>query len=192
MSEQNLNEPQIKLGELQSNEKELRRILTEGAAQLGVAVNDQMTDAYMEYMRLLLEWNEKVNLTSITDEKEIIIKHFLDSISIIPYIPFISGGVATTGASETNAATTGASEAGASEAGVSEVNTATTGASETGIATSGASETNAAQNISPAGNSASLADIGTGAGFPGIAVKIAKGCGNLLLLDSLEKRIKFL
>lgn len=104
-------------------------MLAEGALAYDTALDESMLDKFILYKNLLLEWNEKINLTAITDDEEIVIKHFLDSLSIVPYIP---------------------------------------------------KET------------ASFADIGTGAGFPGIPVKIACKCGKLLLLDSLEKRVQFL
>lgn len=37
-------------------------------------------------MKSLIEWNEKINLTAITDEEEIIAKHFIDSLTILKYI----------------------------------------------------------------------------------------------------------
>src|SRR5699024_7072413 len=78
--------------------------------------------------KLLLEWNNKINLTAITDEKEIIIKHFIDSISINKYVR----------------------------------------------------------------NQKNVIDIGTGAGFPGIPLKILNNNIEFILVDSLNKRINFL
>ena len=43
-------------------------------------------EKFYEYMKLLLEWNEKINLTAIKDEKEFVIKHFVDSLTINQYI----------------------------------------------------------------------------------------------------------
>ena len=43
-------------------------------------------EAFFKYMKLLLEWNEKINLTAIKDEKEFIVKHFIDSLTINKYI----------------------------------------------------------------------------------------------------------
>lgn len=107
---------------------ELEMCLKNGAAAFGAELDDDMLRQLFRYKGLLLEWNEKMNLTAITDDKEIILKHFVDSLSIVPYIK---------------------------EAG-------------------------------------SLIDVGTGAGFPGIPLKIAIPSLDTVLLDSLEKRVGFL
>lgn len=80
------------------------------------------------YMNLLLEWNEKINLTAITDENEIILKHFIDSLTIVKYLK----------------------------------------------------------------ENDKVIDIGTGAGFPGIPIKIYYEKLDVTLLDSLNKRVLFL
>ena len=82
------------------------------------------------YAELLVEWNEKINLTAITEPEEIAVKHFLDCLMFFKYV-----------------------------------------------------------NV-PVG--ASVIDIGTGAGFPGVVLKIARPDIKLTLLDSLQKRIVFL
>lgn len=87
-------------------------------------------DLFFEYKKMLLEWNEKINLTAITDEREIIIKHFADSLSIVSNFEIAPG--------------------------------------------------------------ASVIDVGTGAGFPGIPVKLARPDISMTLVDSLNKRVKFL
>ena len=79
-------------------------------------------------MNLLIEWNEKINLTAITNPDEIILKHFIDSITISNYIK----------------------------------------------------------------ENSYIADIGTGAGFPGIPLKILRKDIKIVLVDSLNKRINFL
>lgn len=107
---------------------ELEMCLKNGAAAFGAEIDDDMLRQLFRYKGLLLEWNEKMNLTAITDDKEIILKHFVDSLSIVPYIK---------------------------EAG-------------------------------------SLIDVGTGAGFPGIPLKIVLPSLDTVLLDSLEKRVGFL
>jgi len=105
-------------------------LLKSGARQLGIELDDPKVSTLLEYKRILLEWNEKMNLTAIEEERDFIIKHLVDSLSILP---FIKG------------------------AGVN-----------------------------------SLVDVGTGAGFPGIPVKIVQPSLQVALMDSLEKRIGFL
>lgn len=91
-------------------------------------LTEKMSEQFENYMKLLLEWNEKINLTAITKEDDIILKHFIDSLTICKYI-------------------------------------------ESGK---------------------KIVDIGTGAGFPGIPVKIAREDISLTLVDALNKRIIFL
>ena len=54
--------------------------------KINVEITDEQISKYYEYMNLLLEWNEKINLTAITKEDEIILKHFIDSMTVIKYI----------------------------------------------------------------------------------------------------------
>ncbi len=98
------------------------------ASQLQIILNENQINHFFKYMNLLLEWNEKMNLTAITDPKEIILKHFIDSMIISQYI----------------------------------------------------------------NNNDRILDIGTGAGFPGIPLKILNTENEFTLLDSLNKRINFL
>ena len=91
-------------------------------------LTEKMQQQFEDYMKLLLEWNEKINLTAITEEDEIILKHFVDSLTILKYIE----------------------------------------------------------------EEKSIVDVGTGAGFPGIPVKIAREDLNVTLVDSLNKRLLFL
>ena len=89
-----------------------------------------MNKKFDTYMKLLLEWNEKINLTAITEPDEIVKKHFFDSLTCIDS-GYIKEGF-------------------------------------------------------------SVVDVGTGAGFPGVPIKIERGDIKLTLLDSLNKRINFL
>lgn len=98
------------------------------ANKINITISDEQIKEFYEYMNLLLEWNEKINLTAITEPKEVIMKHFIDSITVEKYI----------------------------------------------------------------NNSDLVADIGTGAGFPGIPLNIVKNNANYVLVDSLNKRINFL
>jgi 16S rRNA (guanine527-N7)-methyltransferase len=93
-------------------------------------LNSSCTDKLEKYKEILLDYNQKVNLTSITDSEEINIKHFLDSLSLFK-TDYLNG-------------------------------------------------------------SKSVIDIGSGAGFPGMVIKIYNEDLKVTLIDSLNKRIKFL
>lgn len=105
-------------------------ILKEGLDKLNIKYDDEIIDKFKIYKDLLVEWNEKINLTTITQEDEVYIKHFLDSISCL-----LSDKI------EKNA---------------------------------------------------KVIDVGTGAGFPGLPIKMIRQDIKLTLLDSLNKRINFL
>lgn len=105
-------------------------ILRQGIKDFGIEVNDQMVSDLKTYREILVDWNQKMNLTGIEEEKEVFIKHFLDSISAVSN-GYIKDGI-------------------------------------------------------------SLIDVGTGAGFPGLPLKICLQNIKLTLLDSLNKRINFL
>lgn len=107
-----------------------RSILIEGAKALGITLSVVQIEQFHAYYKLLVEWNQKFNLTAITEEKEVIIKHFLDSIAL-----------------------------------------------------------NEIVNLDDVEN---IIDLGTGAGFPGIPLKIAFPNLDITLVDSLSKRITFL
>ena len=49
-------------------------------------INNNQLEMFYKYMQLLLEWNKKINLTAITEEDEIILKHFVDSLTVLKYI----------------------------------------------------------------------------------------------------------
>lgn len=52
----------------------------------GIKLDEKQIDSFFVYMNLLLEWNQKMNLTAILDPDEIIVKHFLDSLTIEKYL----------------------------------------------------------------------------------------------------------
>lgn len=60
--------------------------LEKKAKKMQIELSNQQLEQFYLYMNLLLEWNGKINLTAITDPKEIILKHFIDSITIAPYL----------------------------------------------------------------------------------------------------------
>ena len=58
------------------------KLLREALEDLGLACDEGTLHQFKRYMELVLEWNERVNLTSITDPDEFIIKHYIDSAAI--------------------------------------------------------------------------------------------------------------
>lgn len=97
---------------------------------LGIELTDHQIEQFITYYEMLVEWNEFMNLTAITEYDEVMKKHFIDSISLIK-----------------------------------------------------------AYDVS---KETTVIDVGTGAGFPGLALKIAYPNLKVTLLDSLNKRIQFL
>lgn len=102
--------------------------LIKDAKEIGVELNEFHVKQFEKYQELLLEWNEKINLTAITEEDDIITKHFVDSLYCLKY-------------------------------------------------------------INP---NDKIIDVGTGAGFPGIPIKIVSRETKVTLLDSLNKRVVYL
>ena len=105
-------------------------ILNDGIKEFGITLSDSQIDQFMMYYKILIEWNQVMNLTAITAFNEVCTKHFLDSISLCKVI-------------------------------------------------------DCTQEYT-------LMDVGTGAGFPGIPLKIVFPNLQITLLDSLGKRVKFL
>lgn len=95
-----------------------------------ITLTENQYEQFQKYFELLAEWNEKMNLTAITDESGVALKHFADSLSLLNFVDI-------------------------------------------------------PQN-------SSLVDVGTGAGFPGVVLKIARPDIKLTLIDSLNKRLVFL
>ena len=105
--------------------------------KLNINLSKEQVEAFIKYYELLVEWNEKINLTAITQYEEVCLKHFVDSMSIV----------------------------------------------------------NAFSSYDEASEffkDKTLIDVGTGAGFPGVCLKILFPELNITLMDSLDKRIKFL
>lgn len=108
--------------------------LIEGARQLGIDLNARRVKQFELYYQKLIEWNEKINLTTIVGYQEAQVKHFLDSISVISALT--------------------------------------------------REEMDRADF--------SIIDIGTGAGFPGLPLKILLAEPRLVLVDSTAKKVAFL
>lgn len=107
---------------------EFKNGLNENFKKQNINLTEEQCKNFYEYMKALIEWNNKINLTAILEPKEIILKHFYDSITINKYIR----------------------------------------------------------------DKEKVIDVGTGAGFPGVPLKIINKGIKITLLDSLNKRINFL
>jgi 16S rRNA (guanine527-N7)-methyltransferase len=108
-------------------EAQNRGLLVEGAKTFGVHLDQETITLFDRYLKELFKWNQKINLTAIRTEKEIVLKHFLDSLSVYPYLPAHS----------------------------------------------------------------SLVDLGSGAGFPGIPLRIIDSSLGVTLIDSVLKKVDF-
>jgi 16S rRNA (guanine527-N7)-methyltransferase len=108
-------------------EAENKDLLIEGAKAFGIYLDGKAIGAFELYLKELLKWNQKINLTAIRSEKGMVLKHFLDSLSVTPYLPKRS----------------------------------------------------------------SVLDIGSGAGFPGIPLKIVQPTLEVTLIDSVRKKVDF-
>lgn len=65
----------------------LKQKLVEGAKQWGVCLDEAVQARFWRYLLLLQKWNRAYNLTAIWEEEAIVIRHFLDSLSLLPYLP---------------------------------------------------------------------------------------------------------
>ncbi|HZX97717.1 MAG TPA: 16S rRNA (guanine(527)-N(7))-methyltransferase RsmG [Myxococcales bacterium] len=65
---------------------QLRKI-AEGAAQMGLQLDAEQLKLLGRHVDLLLKWNKSINLTSITDPDEVVEKHVLDSLAVVPVLP---------------------------------------------------------------------------------------------------------
>lgn len=103
------------------------RLLSEGVAEFGLHLDDVQLDRFARFASELAKWNRKINLTSITGEKDVVVKHFIDSLSVAAFVSL----------------------------------------------------------------NGSLLDVGSGAGFPGIPLKILKPELKVCSIDAVEKKIIF-
>lgn len=104
--------------------------LKQECQEIGLEISQGQQELFCKYADLLLEWNEKMNLTAIKKPEEIVTKHFVDSLTLLTAVPFPQEG--------------------------------------------------------------SVLDVGAGAGFPSVPIKIVRPDIHLTLLDSLNKRVTFL
>lgn len=109
---------------------DIKEIIKSAIADYKIQLNEVQLEQLKQYYKLLTQWNEKINLTAITDEQGVAVKHFADSLALLNYVDIPENST--------------------------------------------------------------LIDVGTGAGFPGIVLKIARPDIKLTLLDSLQKRLNFL
>jgi 16S rRNA (guanine527-N7)-methyltransferase len=107
---------------------EWQKLIIDGSRQLGLTIDERVCGAFTTHAAELLHWNRKINLTAITDPRDIAIRHFLDSLAPAKFIP----------------------------------------------------------------DGVRLLDIGTGAGFPGLPLKIFKPSLSVLLIDGTRKKVNFL
>jgi len=100
------------------------------ADSIGIQISEETFDKFDKYAVILKEYNEKVNLTAITDPDGITVKHFADSLYFLRYVDVPDGAM--------------------------------------------------------------LCDVGTGAGFPGVCLKLARPDVNITLFDSVNKKLEFI
>ena len=75
------------------HEQELRDLTISAARELGLTIEEVHAEQFMRYLTHLVEWNKAINLTTITNPQEIIIKHFVDSIGALIATSFHKNGV---------------------------------------------------------------------------------------------------
>ncbi|HLH62630.1 MAG TPA: 16S rRNA (guanine(527)-N(7))-methyltransferase RsmG [Ktedonobacteraceae bacterium] len=107
----------------------MRNLFAEGLRRLGLELTAQQSEQFERYRQELLDWNTRINLTAITDPEEVLVKHFLDSLSLL---------------------------------------------------------------LAYDHSQACLLDIGAGAGFPGLPLKIVRPAWSVVLLEATGKKVAFL
>lgn len=66
--------------------EDFKRTLAKLLQDIKIDIEEEQMNQFFEYMNLLLEWNEKINLTAITEQNDIILKHFVDCLTIQKYM----------------------------------------------------------------------------------------------------------
>ncbi len=123
---------------METNNSGLLPLLQAGAPPLGFTLDKRQLERFQLYYETLVDWNSRINLTSITDYDQVQVRHFLDSLTVGAVLMQELGGKA------------------------------------------------------PAPSGFRLLDIGTGAGFPGLPLKIVWPQIRLALADSIGKKTAFL
>jgi 16S rRNA (guanine527-N7)-methyltransferase len=67
-------------------ETKLRYRLEQGLAELGIAIDQHQIDALLNYLNLLQQWNQRFNLTAIRDPLDMVTRHLLDSLAVLPHL----------------------------------------------------------------------------------------------------------
>lgn len=106
----------------------MKDLVTKGAEHFGIHIDETTAEKFDLYYKSVVSYNEKVNLTAITDKTEFCVKHFLDSITAAKFLP----------------------------------------------------------------ENAKLVDVGSGAGFPAVPLKLIRGDLSVTMIDALGKRVTFL
>lgn len=149
----------------------LENLLLKGAEEFGLILSKVQIDRFFIYMDLLKIWNKKINLTSIEEDNDVIIKHFIDSLSIIPFIKNAKFDLKNHIKNHINKDISKDISKNINGDIISDINA----------------------NLNSIGdNNCRLIDIGTGAGFPGIPLKIVYDELDVTLLDSTSKKVEFL
>ena len=107
-----------------------KELFLEEVQKLDIELTEEQLNKLDQFYHLMLEWNEKINLTRITEEQDVYLKHFYDSLTL--------------------------------------------------------------NKVVDLKNTKTLCDVGTGAGFPGIVLKIVFPNLKITLIDSLQKRVNYL
>ena len=66
--------------------KQFSSIMQQYGYKIQVQFTEEQLQKFYEYMNLLIEWNKKINLTAIIEPEDIVLKHFIDSLTILPFI----------------------------------------------------------------------------------------------------------
>lgn len=151
------------------NIQDIRPYILDLFQKAQISCSKEQVNKLQRYLELLLEWNRKMNLTAITEPKQVAVKHFLDSALLLQHIGEIRENCDT----HAGNVDTGA---------VNSIKTESISGNDT-IGKIG-KEVDASE--------LRVIDVGTGAGFPGLVLKILCPDIRLTLLDSLQKRLVFL